>query len=315
MRRIQLENLKGISPQFVQEYNATIQQELFALPISPIKVATLNGMELYSSKNLKNKYIKAMYKISKVKPVAPDIERLIDQNKVVPCWINKGIFRLAVFKKLAPYSDQGIAGFFTPKTKQVFILMDNNIKWGFAKDKILSDLMLHELMHMASDKFKNNFMSIFSTEFIKYYNALFSEIFKTGDNNITDESKIITRYLFKNFEYKDSTSSEIEKYIKLVSQLLRTKSLLSTERFNSVLTDFYHYIKLYFQDLNSLHNQIRKFQHIYSGLTKGYINGLDVVNNMSFCSQELFYPSEIIAMYIELYKGSPSKPFSIIKKL
>jgi len=315
MKKIQLENLKNISPQFVQEYNATIQRELFALPFSPEKVATLNGMELYSSAKLRQKYINAMYKISKVKPVAPDIERLIDQGKVVPCWINKGIFRLAVFKRLAPYSDQGIAGFFTPKTKQVFILMDNNIKWGFAKDKVLSNLMLHELMHMASDKFKNNFISMFFAEFIKYYNALFEEIFKTQDSNITNESKIITRYLFKNFEYKDSTSAELEKYIKLVSQLLRSKSSLSQDQFNSVLTDFYHYIKLYFQDLNSLHNQIRKFSHIYAGLTKGYKNGLAVINNMSFCSQELFYPSEIIAMYIELYKGSPSKPFSVIKKL
>lgn len=315
MRHIQLENLRGISPQFVQEYNATIQQELFALPFAPKKVATLNGMELYSSQNLKDKYIRAMYKISKVKPVAPDIERLIDQGKVVPCWINKGIFRLAVFKKLAPYSDQGIAGFFTPKTQQVFILMDNNIKWGFAKDKVLSNLMLHELMHMASDKFKNNFISMFFKEFINYYNALFSEIFKTGDNNISNESKMITRYLFKNYEYRDSTSAELEKYIKLLNSLFRSKSSLTSDEFSQILTDYYHYIKLYFQDLNSLHSQIRKFSHIYRGLTSGYTNGLDVINNMSFCSQELFYPSEVIAMYIELYKGSPSKPFSVIKKL
>jgi hypothetical protein len=272
-------------------------------------------MELYSSKNLREKYVNAMYKISKVKPVAPDIERLINQGKVVPCWINKGIFRLAIFKKLAPFSDQGIAGFFTPKTKQVFVLMDNNIKWGFAKDKVLANLMLHELMHMASDKFKNNFISKFFTEFINYYNSMFEEIFKTHDHNITNESKMITRFLFKNFEYKDYTSSDLEKYIKLVSTSFRGKSSLSEEQFNSVLTDFYHYIKLYFKDLNALHNQIRKFTHIYSGLTKGYTNGLNVINNMSFCSQELFYPSEIIAMYIELYKGSPSKPFSVIKKL
>jgi hypothetical protein len=315
MRHINLENLRDISPQFVQEYNTNIRQELFALPFAPEKVATLNGMELYSSENLREKYINAMYKISKVKPVAPDIERLIEQGKVVPCWINKGIFRLAIFKKLAPYSDQGIAGFFTPKSKQVFILMDNNIKWGFAKDKVLSNLMLHELMHMASDKFKNQFIGMFFGEFVKYYNALFSEIFKTGENNITNETKMITRYLFKNFEYKDSTSSEIEKYVKLVNTSFRAKSSLSETEFTRVLTDFYHYIKLYFKDLNSLHQQIRKFSHIYSGLTKGYTNGLDVINNMSFCSQELFYPSEIIAMYIELYKGSPSKPFSVIKKL
>lgn len=315
MEYIKLKTLNNLPPQFVQECNATLQQELFALPIFPDKVASLNGMELYSSKSLREKYINAMYKISKVAPVAPDIERLINEGKVVPCWINRGIFRLAVFKKLAPYSSQGIAGFFTPASKQVFILMDNNIKWGFAKDKVLSDLMLHELMHMASDKFRNNFISMFFTEFIKYYSACFSEIFKTGDNNITNESKIIIRYLFANFEFKESNSSTLEKYLKLISQTLRGKSNLSSDKFNSVLTDFYHYMKLYFSDINALHSQLRNFAHIYSGLMKGYINGLDVINNASFCSQEFFYPSEIIAMYVELYKGSPSKPFSVIKKL
>jgi len=315
MEQIKLKTLNNLSPQFVQESNATLQQELFALPIFPDKVATLNGMELYSSESLRNKYINAMYKISKVEPVASDIERLILENKVVPCWINKGIFKLAVFKKLAPYSSQGICGFFTPQTKQVFILMDNNISWGFSKDKVLADLMLHELMHMASDKFKNNFISMFFKEFINYYNACFSEIFKTGDNNITNESKVLIRFLFANFEFKESNSSTMEKYLKLINSNFRGKSFLSEDEFNSALTDFYHYIKLYFSDINSLHRQLRKFAHVYNGLMKGYINGLDVINNMSFCSQEFFYPSEIIAMYIELYKGSPSKPFSVIKKL
>jgi len=305
----------SIHPRLVQEYNATIQQELFALPIFPKKVATLHGMDLYSSESLRNKYINAMYNISKVKPVAADIERLVTSGKVVPCWINKGIFRLAIFKKLAPYSDQGIAGFFTPKSKQVFILMDNNIKWGFAKDKFLSDLMLHELMHMASDKFRNGFIKMFWDLLLKYYVACFEEIFKTQNQNIENECKLIIRFLFKNYEYKEFTSSTLEKYLQLVSSNFRKKSNMSENEFNSVLTDFYHYIKLYFKDLNSLFSQIRKFTHIYRGLTKGYSSGLGVNNNMSFCSQELFFPSEVIAMYIELYKGSPSKPFSIIKKL
>jgi len=304
-----------ISQQFVQEYNATIQQELFALPIAPKKVATLQGMDLYSSDNLKNKYINAMYNISKVKPVASDIERLVNNNKIVPCWINRGIFRLAIFKKLAPYSDQGIAGFYTPKTKQIYILMDNNIKWGFAKDKWLSNLMLHEMMHMASDKFKNNFIKIFWNEFVKYYTALYAEIFKTKGSNITEESKLLIRFLFKNFEFKQHTSKTIKVYLDLINRNLRKKSTLNDDEFSSVLADFYHYIKLYFSDLNSLFNQLRKFTHIYAGFNKGYENGLKVTNNLSFCSQELFYPSEVTAMYIELYQGIPSKLFSIIKKL
>ncbi len=68
-------------------------------------------------------------------------------------------------------------------------------------------------------------------------------------------------------------------------------------------------------DINTLYSQLRKFPHIYSGLLKGYKNGLGVINNQSFCSQEFFYPSEVMAMYMELHKGSLSKPFSIIKKL
>jgi hypothetical protein len=38
-------------------------------------------------------------------------------------------------------------------------------------------------------------------------------------------------------------------------------------------------------------------------------------NDQSFCGQEFFYPSEVIAMYIEFYKGNLSKPFNAIKQL
>ena len=59
-----------------------------------------------------------MYGVNKVKPVAKDIERLIESKKVVPCWMNKGLFRLVLFKGLAPRHNQSTLGFYTPKTKQ-----------------------------------------------------------------------------------------------------------------------------------------------------------------------------------------------------
>ncbi len=80
-----------------------------------------------------------MHSISKVKPVVKDIERLINQEKIIPCWINRGLFKLAIFKKLAPRSEQGTCAFFSMSSHQIYILMDNNIKWGFAKDKWLAD--------------------------------------------------------------------------------------------------------------------------------------------------------------------------------
>lgn len=310
-----MEKSLELTPEFVQECNLDLQMELFALPIAPTKIASIYGMDLYSSDNLRDKYTNAMYKISKVKPVAADIERLIKSGKIIPCWINKGIFRLGIFKKLAARSEQGIAAFFSMDTKQIFILMDNNIDWGFAKDKVLADLMLHELMHMASDRFKGKFIGTFWNEFVLYYSALFQEIFKTQDNNISEEVKLIIRFLFKNFEYGRHNSGTLTKYLNLVNQCFRKKSILNENEFNSVLTDFYHYIALYFKDINSLYKQLRKFSHIYRGLTEGYLRGLQMKNDQSFCGQEFFYPSEVIAMYIEFYKGSLNKPFKVIKQL
>lgn len=310
---MQIENFE-ITPEFVQECNLQLQKELFALPIAPELVARLHGMELYSSENLRNKYIDAMYNISKVKPVAKDIERLINIEKIIPCWINNGIFKLGIFKKLASRADQSTAAFFSMDTKRIYILMDNNISWGFAQDKVLADLMLHELMHMASDKFKNKFIGMFWNEFILYYTALFEEIFKTK-GNIQEEIKLIIRFLFKNFEYGQHNSGTLTKYLNLINQCFRKKSYLNENEFNSVLTDFYHYIALYFKDMNALYSQLRKFVHIYRGLTQGYLRGLEMRNDQSFCGQEFFYPSEVIAMYIEFYKGNLSKPFNAIKQL
>ena len=304
-----------ITPSFIQEYNSTIRQELFALPVAPELVATVHGLELYSSENLKHKYIESMYNISKIAPVAKDIERLINHGKIIPCWINNGLFKLAIFKKLASRSEQGTAAFFSLTTKQIYILMDNNISWGFAKDKFLSDLMLHELMHMASDRFRNKFISKFWDEFISYYTVLFEEIFKTHGNNINEDVKVIVRFLFKNFEYSGQNSTSLTKYLELINQSFRSKTNLNEDGFNSVLTDFYHYVSLFFKDLNELYKTLHKFSNIYRGLSLGYLKGLGVRNDDSFCGQEFFYPSEVIAMYVEYYKGSPSKPFSMIKQL
>ena len=228
--------------------------------------------------------------------------------------ILKDLTSEAMFKTFGKREQSGILGFFNPTSKQIFLLIDNNITWGFGKDQILANLMIHEMMHMASDKFKNSFISMFFKEFLSYYKATFKHIFKTTDD-IDQECKLIIRFLFKKFEYGKSTSSDLEKYLKLISFNFRGKTLMNDNEFNSTLTDFYHYIKLYFKDINSLFNQLKNFQHIYSGMEQGYIKGLGVKNNSSFCSQELFYPSEIIAMYVELSKRSLSKPFAIIKKL
>jgi len=309
------QKLTMLTPQFIEDYNGSIQQELFALPIFPDKVATLYGMELYSSESLRKKYINAMYKISKVKSIAPDIERLVNQGKIVPCWINKGMFRLAMFKFMAPRSETGTLGFFTPKTQQIFLLMDNNISFGFANDKVLADLMIHEMMHMAANKFKNVFVKQTWNIVLNYYKAAFGYIFKA--ENIENECKLIIRFLFKNFEFntKGDISKFYEKYLTLVSSSFRKKSELKEDEFSEHLTNFYHFIKLYHYDKEGLFKQLRKFEHIRRGLYKGYEDGLRVKNNMSFCVQELFFPSEVVCMYIELYKGKVPNLYSMIKKL
>jgi len=290
-----------VPPEYIEECNQQLQQEIFALPFNTYLVANLDGWKLYSSDALKRRYKESMYKMSRTKNIADDIGRMVDDKKIIPCWINKGIFRLITFKIFAPRGAQSIAGFFTNRENQIYLLIDNNMSFGFASNNLLASLTVHESMHMACSNQRGSFVSLFREELITYYNTMFEFIFQTkGD--ISKASQKIISFLFKSFEFpvNPSPAPLIKKYLRLMDEELRPFSTLSMEKFDQSLKDYIDYIRLYFFHGERFYKSIRDYAHIYQGLRKGYERGLGVKGNTSLMVQEMFYPSEIICIYAEL---------------
>lgn len=290
-----------VTPEFIAECNKQLQQEIFALPFNTYQVASLDGWKLYSSDTLKRKYSESMYNMQRTKNIASDIERMVDKKQVIPCWINKGIFRLAIFKIFAPRSMQSIAGFFTSQENQIYLLIDNNLSFGFANNGLLASLTVHEAMHMAANRLRGSFVSLFKDELTNYYSAMYEFIFKTS-GDISKSSQRIFNFLFKEFEFRANPPIKpfLKKYLKVMDTELRKHSTMSLEEFDKTLLHYMDYIRMYFFQEDRFFSSIRQFAHIYQGLRKGYEKGLGVKGNTSLMVQELFYPSEIICIYAEL---------------
>jgi len=135
-------------------------QEMFAIPVGLRHVANVDGIPLYSSKNLKIKHLKAMAKVRDTKPVVPVLFKLVDKGEITPCWLNKGLIRLTAFKIFAPAGIKSIRGFFYPPSNKIYLLIDNNMVFGFSSNNFLATLTLHEGMHMFASKHPSKFLSI-----------------------------------------------------------------------------------------------------------------------------------------------------------
>lgn len=303
-----------ITDEFIEECNIQLQQELFVLPIHTYEVANLGGWKLYSSDSLKRKFIQVMHKISRTKSVAENIESMIMKQVVVPCWINKGIFRLALFKLFASKGAKSTAGFYTAKENQIYILLDNNISYGFASSIELANILLHESMHMSAKHMGRRFFTLFSSEISSFYTAMIEYIFKTS-GNISKEISSLVKFL-STYELSSVRSYQIftKSYTKLLDNSFRSKTKLNDNEFDEALFKYINFIRLYFRDENSFVRGLRDHVEIYRGMLVGYQKGLRVKNNISLCIQELFFPSEIIAMYAELCsKGKLSKIYKAFR--
>ncbi len=304
---------KQLLPQsYITQCNEQHLEELWTVPWNTYHAATLDGMKLYSSSGLKSSFCEAMEKHKKTKNISKKIIELVDSKKIVPAWMNKGIFSLSIFKIFAPIGSQSIMGFYTPNENQIYLLMDNNITFGYASNNVLAELLLHESMHMASHQLRTRYHNIFSEELTKYYSALFKTLFGIS-GNIDRESKAIYNFLFKNCEYQNLTAGKIktviEKYTTLLVKFFMDKTTLDHKVFKEVITEYMTMIKLYFANINVFIASIKKYHRIYRGMKVAYVQGLGVKNTKSLCIQELVFPSEVICMYSELTRGVSSKVY------
>jgi len=282
-------------------------QEMFAIPVGLRHVANVDGIPLYSSKSLKIKYVKAMSKVKNTKPIVSTISKLVEKGEITPCWLSKGLFRLTAFKIFAPAGIKTIKGFFYPPSNKIYLLIDNNMVFGFSSNRFLAVLTVHEGMHMFAKKHPSTFLSIFGDDLAKFYSFIFDKIFKLEGKKIKELDSII-KFLFRNLEGTLARVSNpnplLVRYYNILDKALKPYSSLDENEFKKILTAYIVVAKIYLKDVDMFLRVQRKFGMILSPLYEAYRRQFKAKNLGTICVQELVYPSEVIAVLSEVRPSS-----------
>jgi len=291
-------------------------KELWAVPIGLKPIVKLDGSLLYGSNKLNDKFIKALGKQSRSKGVVKEIEKLLKRKKVNICFFTKSLIGFIAWRIFIPSYIKSIRGFYDPvKTKRIYILLSNNTNiFTYASDSFMSQLIVHELMHMASHE-TTKFISTFKPELCLYYRFLFKRLFSLTDEFDDKKAEQIMLFIYKTFEKGKGklNNSLLVKYYKFLEKSLKPYSTMDDNDFDRKLLDFITLIKLYIKNIEAFFNSLRVFRHILIPMYDAYKDAFGMKNLQTICIQELIYPSEVIAIYSE--KGSLSKVNKIIKAL
>ncbi len=291
--------------------------EFFGMPVKSTLEAKLDGIPLYSSPELKKKYIEVISKQKSTTSITKDIIKLVEKRMITPVWLNKNILHLIGYKLFAPGGIKSIAGFFTPTLNRIFLLIDNNTNFGFTNDEQLALLTRHEAMHLFSNKKNKLFFKYFYSELHSYYKNYFSLLFDLK-GNFDKEIDSIIKFIYKKFEENminlDNPTKEILEYVTYL-HALKKYSKLEKEIFDTTVKDFISCISLFLNDMNAFLNKMRRYSNILRPMYRAYRDSFGKVPTKTICIQELIYPSEVISILSELKSDSKiNNVFKILTK-
>ena len=282
--------------------NDVIQQEFFALPVAPRIVARIDGVPLYGSKSLNFMFLLSLGKVQKT-VIKEQLRELVNEQAIIPCWLQKGVLKVRKFIINEKGAIRHIAAFYDPRSKRVYILIDNQInKWGFASNKVLSDLTVHECIHMFADRSPTKFFSIFKANLEKFYYEYFNIIFDLGGKPVK-EIDAITRFIFMGIERKVAsgglTNSLLKRYHTYLDKNLRKYSNLKGNDFEQRLNDYIAILKYYSKDITIFLSMRSQYTHILGPLQNAYRKTFGGTTD-TIPIQELFLCSEVIAVSTEI---------------
>lgn len=275
--------------------------EFFALPLN-LKQTTAfdSNIKLYTSESLKKNYLEAISKSSRINDsLLKDIERLVSEDKIVPCFLTKNIFKFLIFKFLRPEGISNIYGTFDPRTNKVYILINNNVNvFSYTNNDAIAKLTNHECIHMYAAGHKD-FINYFESYLNDFYSSFFMSLFNLKDVDEKDIN-IIIHFLYNNFEINDKIvdNSILYKYYDLLNKKFKKLTTLDNELFLELLRLYILTIKMYLKDLTSFINSIKHFQNILTKIETTY-NKFGIDSKYTIFIQELIYPSEVISIFSE----------------
>ena len=290
-------------------------QEFFVLPINTYPALSFQGIQIYSSDLLKRKFIEAMSETPKTSEMVNEIDKLVNNDMLVPAFLSSGLFSFFKNKVFTPEPIEKykyVLGFYEPSLNKVVVLIENEIKlYGYGHAENIADVTVHELTHFCSAMRPSAFSTYFKKELNTYYYYIFNEIFSLQNNQINIDA-IIT--LLHNSVTKSGTldSNFLVNYYKQLKGLKKYSSLTPAQ-FTNKLNLYFAAINMFLKsNFDEFRQEFRRFLPITRSLYRSYINlGFKAQDTM--CVQELVYPSEVIAIGTEFGTNYTQRIHRILK--
>lgn len=290
--------------------------ELFAPPRGQLElVVKMGGINIYTSPTLKQNFIKAMAKTSRVAPIVKTLEKLINKGEFFPCYLTDKISRSLLRRQ--PPEFKGFAGTTFGKYILVYVENEANI-FGFASNNELSITTLHELIHRASNEFPTQFLNMFMSELTIYYHFYWSKIFSLEQKKV--DVKKIKEIISFIYRFKRDNKGLVT-YHKLLTEAFKDASTLEAQVFDKLVQQYIVMIKIIWKAMDShtpdlIEKTTYANRHFISPLYTAYkmTFGINVKHMKELCYQELYSPSEIIAIPALVKQPNP-KVYNIVNKL
>ena len=277
-------NTKLLNKYLKEEYIVIMEtkkiREDYVFPIHLKYVDTIHGIKLYSSEALKKKFVEIISGAFKDSEISKKISDLVSQDKLVPCFVISGMFKMLV-SKITGKKKNEIAGTYHAEKDKTFVLIDMAQYKMFApsNDELIRTT-IHELVHMS---FRNNWKKLFPLfidEVVKFFLVFYKDYFdvdmKKDRMKGFVEGQIKNSYRDYNLVYatvfgEGLDPEKVEAYFDLVGRALTYQS----------------YTLLY-----------KEYRHIMHSLLYAYGEAFDLPSGtiipLSF--QELWHPDEIICI-------------------
>ncbi len=265
------------------------------------KVAEIEGVKLYSSNKLRADYVSAI-KMSKYgKYIGDTINNLVLQNRIIPCFLNKGIISLTLYKIFSKDITKRIAGYYDNINKQIFVLIDSNTNiFSYASNDSLATLTIHESVHMLAYNKPAIFYRLFKDDLIKFYDFYFENVFEIQNKYIRNTDDLIVSLI--NLTKKSHLDKrDLIYYINVIESIYKKESSLSINEFNNKLNLLSSCIVLILTDPISFIRQANVYSNIIgTPLKKAYKETFGKIPKDVLLFQELISASEVISVASEM---------------
>jgi len=250
----------------------------------------IDGNTFFTNEKLRQKVI-ASAKKKLPKTQSNKIETLINNKKIIPLFMTKSLWDY--FRNRYKYENyrENIRGFVHKKNKNVYIIMDNMImRGGIVSDKLLTDVILHELVHVAFDDNTKEYLRINMSILTEYYRNLFSIILDIPKKE--DSINIIQQFILMLAKHEKNRRTKYNEFTQMLDKLFKYSTLSEKEygkKGGAYLDYIYLNMEKKFDKGNRLYPEIR------SALSKAFRDAYGVLDHDSTPDQRAYITSEVVA--------------------